>query len=80
MPYLGASFWRILEPFVARIVGLSSPVDGVGILVVDIHIHIHGGRAEDLLDEGYEIRRGLKIDGFRVFVRVRMRNKDVVRG
>lgn len=76
--YWGPALWRILEPLVARVVGLSSPINSVGILVVNVHIH--GGRAKNLFDEGYEIRRGLKIHSFRVFVRFRMWNKDIVRG
>ena len=74
LPYRGMALRRILEPFVPGVIGLSPPVNRVGLLVVDIHVH--GGRAEDLFDEDYKIRRGLKIDGFRVFVRFGVRSPN----
>ena len=58
-PYFRAR-GRVLEPLVTRVVDLSSPIDSVRLLVVKIIVH--GWRAQDLLDESYEIRRGLKID------------------
>lgn len=68
----------ILEPFVARVVDLSSPVDSLGLLAVEVGVH--AGGSNQLLHKSLEEGRGLEVDGFRIFVCVWGRDPNSVGG